>query len=117
MKARRGVAAVAGDDDVQDVFEHIVRHAIARHLTVEPHDIVRSQALRHDLGMDVRDIAFVLVRLEDVARIEFPHATAHLVRTVADLTNLFRALSSRGSRASGGDTDGPRFVSPGGSPR
>jgi hypothetical protein len=91
------------DDDAKDTFEPIVLHALAHQMTVEPDAIVGSQDLRRDLGMGTAEIALVLVRLEAIARVEFPHASADLLGTVAELTSLFRTLSRRGPRAGGAD--------------
>jgi hypothetical protein len=41
------------------------------------------------------DLELVVLRLEHIARIEFPNATTVLVRTAGDLEDLFRAVARR----------------------
>ena len=80
-----------------DAFDHLVRHTLGQYLGVEPDSVRPLQRLREDLDMETVDIALVLLRLEDLARAEFPQASAHLVATVVDMTELFRAVFSAGS--------------------
>lgn len=78
-----------------DAYTHVVVHALARHLGIAPEAIDRSADLRDDLGMTSLDLQLVVLRLEHIARIEFPSATTVLVRTAGDLEDLFRAAARR----------------------
>jgi acyl carrier protein len=81
-----------------DPFDHLVRFTLAQYLGVEADTLQPSQRLREDIDLETVDIAIVLLRLEDMGRIEFPQASAQLVATVADMTELFRAIFSRRGR-------------------
>jgi hypothetical protein len=85
-----------------DAFDHLVRHTLGQYLGIEPDGILPSQRLREHLDMKTVDIALVLLRLEDIARAHFPQASTQLVLTVADVTELFRAVF--GARSAGSAT-------------
>jgi hypothetical protein len=78
--------------EMRDTFDHLVRHTLGQYLGIEPDAILPTQCLREHLDMKTVDIAFVLLRLEDIARAHFPQASTQLVVTVSDVTELFRAV-------------------------
>jgi hypothetical protein len=75
-----------------DAFDHLVRHTLGQYLGIEADTIQPAQRLREHFDMKTVDIALVLLRLEDIARAQFPQASAQLVATVADVTELLRAV-------------------------
>jgi acyl carrier protein len=78
-----------------DAFRQTVVQSLAQYLAIEPDTIGLSTGLRDDLGMTTLDLRLVLMRLEDVARVEFPSATVSLVRTVGDLAELLRVVAGK----------------------
>jgi hypothetical protein len=76
-----------------DAFEHVVVHSLAQYVRLEPDAIDLSTDLRCDLGLTTFDLGLVLLRLEQIGRVEFPSGTIALVRSVGDIVRLFRAMA------------------------
>jgi acyl carrier protein len=107
----RGSATTAPDPDaeasgIRDRVDHLTRHTLATYLGWDVDDLTPELRLREDLRMATVDIALVMLRLEDIARAQFPQSGAQLVATVRDLVELYRAIlrshPGRGGALAGG---------------
>lgn len=79
--------------------EHVVVHALAQQLLVDPAQIRTDQRLREDLGLDSLDLTVIALRLERSLRREFPLAVLELVVSVQDLVRFVHAWAT-GARTS-----------------
>jgi acyl carrier protein len=77
-----------------DPYDIVVRDALARHLHLSRDDVRSTHRLREDLGLDALDLSMIALRLERVARREFPLAVLDLVHTVDQLVSLVRAWAT-----------------------
>jgi len=68
----------------------IVCFALALHLEVDPNEILETQHLEDDLGLDPLDLVLVVLRLEELGEGEFPVGDLETVFTVKDLADVVR---------------------------
>jgi acyl carrier protein len=84
----------ASPGSTYDVYDTLVRDAVARHLGVAPEAVVSSCRLREDLGLDAFDLSMIGLRLEREARRDFPFAILELIESVEQLVGLVRAWAT-----------------------
>jgi acyl carrier protein len=68
-----------------EALESRIRGVVARHLGVEPSEVIPDASLQEDLGADSLELVELLMALEDEFDIEVPEEVAETITTIADV--------------------------------
>ena len=63
-----------------------VKAAVARHLEIDPADVIDDLDLREHLGLDALDLVLIVTRVEEELGVEISLPRLDFVRSVSDLT-------------------------------
>ncbi len=63
-----------------------VKAAVARHLEIDPADVLDDLDLREHLGLDALDLVLIVTRVEEELGVEISLPRLDFVRSVSDLT-------------------------------